>query len=264
MDTKALKKQMGAAIAMVLVAAIALGSATFAWFVSNNVVKAETAGISAQSNAAFMVIKYNQKTDKNSPTEDKSTIEDKAQLLPAHIDDNGVWKSAFASSSTSSAVNSNTWYTITANGQADGTAAAAVASKYAIKDTFYIGSKTGTLENLKVAGVQATNNGSVLDSAVRVLVVCGKNWVVYDGAGKKVTVTGEAADEVLANTIEHKSDTDNGDQQVDVYVYYDGEDAKVYTDNQGMFTGDINVKVTFKATNKDLGGSGKVDQDQNA
>lgn len=32
MDTKALKKQMGAAIAMVLVAAVALGSATFAWF----------------------------------------------------------------------------------------------------------------------------------------------------------------------------------------------------------------------------------------
>ena len=31
METKALKKQLGAAIAMVLVAAIALGAATFAW-----------------------------------------------------------------------------------------------------------------------------------------------------------------------------------------------------------------------------------------
>lgn len=56
MDTKALKKQMGAAIAMVLVAAVALGSATFAWFVSNNTVKAETATISAQSNAPFLKI----------------------------------------------------------------------------------------------------------------------------------------------------------------------------------------------------------------
>ena len=35
METKALKKQLGAAIAMVLVAAIALGAATFAWFVNN-------------------------------------------------------------------------------------------------------------------------------------------------------------------------------------------------------------------------------------
>ena len=54
MDTKALKKQMGAAIAMVLVAAVALGSATFAWFVSNNKVDATTSKISAQSNSAFM------------------------------------------------------------------------------------------------------------------------------------------------------------------------------------------------------------------
>lgn len=56
MDTKALKKQMGAAIAMVLVAAVALGSATFAWFVTNNKVDATTSTISAQSNAAFMTI----------------------------------------------------------------------------------------------------------------------------------------------------------------------------------------------------------------
>lgn len=56
MDTKALKKQMGAAIAMVLVAAVALGSATFAWFVSNNAVKATTSKISAQSNAPFLKI----------------------------------------------------------------------------------------------------------------------------------------------------------------------------------------------------------------
>lgn len=54
MDTKALKKQMGAAIAMVLVAAVALGSATFAWFVTNNTVKATTSSISAQSNASYM------------------------------------------------------------------------------------------------------------------------------------------------------------------------------------------------------------------
>lgn len=40
METKALKKQLGAAIAMVLVAAIALGAATFAWFVNNNAVTA--------------------------------------------------------------------------------------------------------------------------------------------------------------------------------------------------------------------------------
>ena len=55
-SVKALKKQLAAAIAMVVVAAIALGSSTYAWFVSNNTVTATTTNISAQSNSAYLVI----------------------------------------------------------------------------------------------------------------------------------------------------------------------------------------------------------------
>lgn len=40
---------------MVTVAAVALGSSTYAWFVSNNSVTATT-NISAQSNSAYLVI----------------------------------------------------------------------------------------------------------------------------------------------------------------------------------------------------------------
>ena len=56
MNVKTLKKQLMAAIAMVLVAAIALGSSTYAWFVSNNSVKATTTSIAAQSNSAYLLI----------------------------------------------------------------------------------------------------------------------------------------------------------------------------------------------------------------
>lgn len=49
METKALKKQLGAAIAMVLVAAIALGAATFAWFVNNNAVTAKGVDVTTSS-----------------------------------------------------------------------------------------------------------------------------------------------------------------------------------------------------------------------
>lgn len=55
METKALKKQMGAAIAMVLVAAIALGAATFAWFVNNTTVKAEGAQVTAKSANTLLI-----------------------------------------------------------------------------------------------------------------------------------------------------------------------------------------------------------------
>lgn len=55
-SVKALKKQMAAAVAMVCVAAVALGSSTYAWFVSNNNVDATISTISAQSNAPFLKI----------------------------------------------------------------------------------------------------------------------------------------------------------------------------------------------------------------
>ena len=45
-------------VAMVCVAAVALGSSTYAWFVSNNEVSAKTTKIKAQSNTAFMSIEY--------------------------------------------------------------------------------------------------------------------------------------------------------------------------------------------------------------
>ena len=82
MNVKALRKQLMAAIAMVVVAAVALSSATFAWFVSNNTVTATTSTISAQSNAAFMYIRdeANNSTDLRADT---SSITSKA-LYPAH------------------------------------------------------------------------------------------------------------------------------------------------------------------------------------
>ena len=222
---------------MVCVAAIALASSTYAWFVSNNSVKATTSGISAQSNAAFMVIKYNEKTDADSATEDTSTTTGPTKLYPAQVVANGLWQSAFAKESGKADENTSTRFTIKSNGETDGSSSAAVAANYAMKETFYIGSKAGAFENLKVTGVTATDTNSKLGSAIRVMVVCGSNWVVYDGEGNKVTITGEADDEVLAKTITHVNDTNNGDQQVDVYVYYDGADENVYTDQQGMFEG---------------------------
>lgn len=62
METKALKKQLGAAIAMVLVAAIALGAATFAWFVNNNAVTAKGVDVSTSSSVPNLYITSTGKT----------------------------------------------------------------------------------------------------------------------------------------------------------------------------------------------------------
>ena len=69
-------------VAMVCVAAVALGSSTYAWFVSNNKVTVTTSTISAQSNAAFMYIRDKDEESKDL-TFDTSSI-DSTALYPAH------------------------------------------------------------------------------------------------------------------------------------------------------------------------------------
>lgn len=83
METKALKKQLGAAIAMVLVAAIALGAATFAWFVNNNAVTATGADVSTSSAVPNLCITSTGKT-----TDSMTAAEDNpSKLYPVSTND---------------------------------------------------------------------------------------------------------------------------------------------------------------------------------
>ena len=54
-SVKTLKKQLGAAIAMVLVAAVALGSSTYAWFVTNTKVTAGKAEMTATAANTLLI-----------------------------------------------------------------------------------------------------------------------------------------------------------------------------------------------------------------
>ena len=56
MDVKQMKRQLGIAAVSVVMAAIALGSATYAWFVTNSRVEATTSTISAQANGMVLQI----------------------------------------------------------------------------------------------------------------------------------------------------------------------------------------------------------------
>lgn len=56
-SVKSLKKQLMAAIAMVCVAAIALGTSTYAWFINNTKVTAESAELTAKTSYALLISK---------------------------------------------------------------------------------------------------------------------------------------------------------------------------------------------------------------
>lgn len=261
MDTKALKKQMGAAIAMVLVAAVALGSATFAWFVSNNTVKATTSNIAAQSNSAYLVI--DKTATSTSSTGAVTSAVEKKELYPAKTekgqDGKAVWKSAYASSADASTMKPGSEFTI-----GDGTAAKAVEAKYAVENTFYVGTGTydGEFTNLHITDVKVTTPPTTenknLGNALRVLVVYKNKWEVWSGNGIKLSSSVDsptAGGDLLDTDGVIKS---GHDAEVKVYLYYDGDDANVYSNNLEKIkttAGDNGVTITFEATPKEYKGA---------
>lgn len=269
-SVKALKKQLAAAIAMVLVAAIALGSSTYAWFVSNNNVDAITTDISAQSNSAYLVIQEAtaDKTATDKTSESSATAEDRTAvaLYPAQVV-NGTatgsykFESAYAAAAGNSLEKTSTRFTVGENG----TAPEAEKNGYAHKDTFYIGTGgyDGSFTNLKVEGVtvSAKNTDKAdLVNAMRVLVVCGEQWTVWKNGAEVTSVdtlnTAGNATETTTLTAKYTDATNkaiaasvskDNDVTVDIYVFYDGADGEVNSDNLADLK-DCGVTVTFTAT----------------
>ena len=253
MDTKALKKQMGAAIAMVLVAAVALGSATFAWFVSNNTVKAETATISAQSNATFLQIDQTAITE-NSGTSVQFTNQGNTELYPAQVvknadDSTPVFQSAYAEAADNAKELTNSRYVV-------GDATKAVNDKFAIGETFRIGThdnKAGSFHNLKVSKVvvKTGTEGTGLKNAISVLLVCGDKWAVY-----KASTDGSVLDKYADNNAIVCTATDGvlsaniaagSSEEIKAYVFYDGSEENVKTTNYANLK-NCNVELSFTAT----------------
>ena len=249
MDTKALKKQMGAAIAMVLVAAVALGSATFAWFVTNNTVTAHTNTISAQSNAAFMTIKYNDTAVGVDDTEATATDDKDKALYPATFGENptdkapkGKFAYGYGTDVTENGYGVDTKGLMLVG--TEGSLQEAVDGDYAVKEVFNISSRGQDLTNLRVHAVKAgkTTSESKLNSALRVLVyVDSTHWEVYDVNGTFKYGSGDAAG-VLANDVTHDKDT-----KVELYLFYEGSDSQIYTNNLKQLTSTKNITVEFTA-----------------
>lgn len=217
---------------------------------SNNTVTAKTASISAQSNAPFLMIEKGDTTvNENSGT---SITFDEANtvLYPAQVVANGTdpkFQSAYASAKDKADELADSRYDV-------GTMEEAVTAGFAIKETFHIGTaddKAGSFNNLKVSKVELTTDTGKLDNAVSVLLVCGTNWAVYkvsadgtilDKYGDGTTSAGNNGAGILAATIAAGADV-----TVNAYVFYDGSDYEVYTDQLNAL-GTGGVTITFTAT----------------
>ena len=254
-SVNSLKRQMTAAIAMVLVAGIALASATYAWFVTNNKVDATTTNISAQSNAAFMTITNGATGASKVDTTSATTLGKDTDLYPATFgEETNSTKDKFMTGYGTDLDNGTLDGTLKLVGT-EGTPDEANTAKYALKEQFNISSKGQNLSDLKVESIETATDAAtdqLLKTALRVLVTNSdaSKWVVYglDSAGTKYEIK-LSSDTSNAN-VALGDVTAGADTLVNVYLYYEGKDTNVKTRNlqDGKLDASQSVKINFTAT----------------
>lgn len=266
-------------VAMVCVAAVALGSSTYAWFASNNSVTAEKMNVTATADVKFLEIQNvgtnftggtttvdadeaGSTTDyKLSPvTPMQLTAMDNTGTENAVLDvkttgtngtdgygDGFAWKWTTASSGTASAKGADaTW------ANADVTSEDA---KYYLLNNFKF--------RMTVDGVTTTNlyasevtlskaiTSKAMDEAVRVMIVGVNGIQIYDAGAQTwsyfnadgTAYTGDANAFGLISRIAYQADNANG-QTVKVFVYYEGDDTELYTANLNSLKG-VTANITF-------------------
>ena len=238
MSVKALRKQLMAAIAMVVVAAVALSSSTYAWFANNNKVTATGMQVTAMSNQSFLLISSTNTTATDIQTENKTTTaltvsDAEAKLFPA---------AHTTISKTSDAVVGN-WYTGFSADPAEVTmdeSTKTILTDYAgyviHKQVWITVAKNSTpVENLKVkATIGNKNTGDITQAMV---------LVTSTTAAAEMSSASTSPTTVLTDT----QISDTTVVPLDIYIYINGNDSAVYTNNyNGLDTATITLE--FYAT----------------
>ena len=274
-SVKALKKQMAAAVAMVCVAAVALGSSTYAWFVSNNTVDATVSSISAQSNAAYLTIdKVEAMTNAGTQTA-VDLAESPVKLYPSRphqavdgdktdwensaVPANLVWQTAYAKTADSADAQTDTkgkriYYDLTHTADTvTGT------TGYVSTSQVDVSSSQGAFNSLKLDSMSVTAKGdnakNDIVNAVGALVSCGNNWELweYDKTLNK-NVGGWKQTTKSNNSLSGATDTTFGEAvssnkvlTVNISLFYDGDYETIKTANFDNL-GQAKVALGFSAT----------------
>ena len=216
------------ALAMLLISAVLMSTASFAWFSMNKTVTATGMSVTAKADQTFLVIS-NQAGQSTNTSITATASNGSATLFPA----------AFGSISTNGTI---TWKTGYSNDIDSATAAGALSDiptsdvdKYVLSNTFYIRAASGTVDatNLKLTGVTVTSDSAFKD-AVSVVVAVGNSTNTYVNG----TLTNTDA---LSATV-----TSAEDIVVHVYIYINGDHSSVKTANAtaANLVG-MNVAMTF-------------------
>ncbi len=269
MNSKAIKRQLLAAIAMVLVAAIALGSSTYAWFVASNTVTADGMKLQVQGESGIVI----------------KSVENSSSVWAATASAGMTQGVKLTATSTT---NLSAWVHATSDEQNNAKAEQAFKDYTAVPDasldsyrllkSFYIRSATANeVENVKLAidSVTVTTTGSTassenLNRSVRVGVKVGDNFVIYapladskspadntkfvlnakyvtDGETVSVNeyVKADPSRDFFTLTDNKVPATDTG-LTAEIYMWFEGEDGNCMSKNITATLDELNVTVVFE------------------
>lgn len=274
---KAMKKLIPSII-MVLISAMMLSTASFAWFSMNKTVTATGMSVKAQAPATLLIDTVDT-TDSNGKLANGGVAKDVAMAEASGIN-------------PTSTVDGINWYTALASKEnvkdaKKGTVAKVAEDKlnnYRLATTFYLqqyknDEKAGDassnklfIDAITVSHAGSTDPNDNLSSCFRVMVVIGDKIVVcaptttttptdkgisaISGDGEAQTVTYDnitytavskiesyvatLAENVLVGDMEY-----NTVYEAKVYIYFDGEDTQCFTDNIPKALNDYTVTVSF-------------------
>lgn len=235
------------ALVMLLVSAIMLSTASFAWFANNTTVEAKSMTVKANTDVKFLQIADEGKSSWGKYANAKNASNTDLKLVHAHIADNNIvsWWKGEADDPASPDANAP----LTSVDEED------VSGTYALVNTFYVKMSNAdtTLTDLTVSGVTITagSGASNLQPALRVLVIA----TAADGQ-----ILGAQLWNAQTNTLVNETDiksaaalaptvTGVADQEIklSVYVFYDGEDDSAYTNNTAVVA-EQTISISFSAS----------------
>lgn len=239
-----MKKTILPALAMLIVAAVMLSTASYAWFAMGATVTAENMNVSVKSDSAYLVILKDTELDAN--IDGNGNI--KSGFTQQSVDFDAAAKELYpvafdaASGLTDASFKTDTiWYTMEGTDSADGTgkagsketvAYADALNDYVLLSTVYIATSVGS-ENMSNLKALVNIDG---DDAINVVVVTSTAYELFSESSANYGAV------TLAGTVT------NVPVKVDIYVYYDGNDTTITTDQFGLQKIlDTSVTVSFKA-----------------
>lgn len=264
MNSKKLKTQLLAAVAMTLVAALALGSSTFAWFAANKTVTASSVDISATSDQPFLQI--SDKADGTYSTAATLTTGNSATNLklttPLNLKDNPMIDYKANQAAEDTAVTTPTEATSTGEvkwGTAYSTETNEVQAdkvpwdvtdekeQYVLETHVYLRTAENTKGyKLKMEKPSVITPGTnSISGAFRIVAVAEDgSWMMYNKGTDTITACTKG---YLVQDIAQQGNVTKAYNDITIYVYFDGKDTEAYTDKASDLS-KITSNLAFSCT----------------